>query len=104
MGTPYKGTTINSAIGEIISGMSALNMEPRPKYTEEEKKYLVNKGEIAGYLSEMDTWAEHSIEHFRAAIEVLKNVESELRKIYYAEWKENGYSSKLLKLSKIVGA
>ena len=69
MSSPFKHDppTINGAITEIISGISALNMQPDP---------ITNiPNDSMGFLSETDAWVKHSIEHFRAAIQVLREVE-----------------------------
>lgn len=50
------------AMLEIISGLSALNMEPQP----------LNNGEL--FLSENDAWVKHAVEHFQAAIELIRNI------------------------------
>ena len=52
---------LDGAIVEIISGMSALNMEPRP----------LEKPE-GTFLSETDHWVKHSMEHFRQAVELIR--------------------------------
>ncbi len=57
------GTTdpAHAAISELISAMSALNMEPSPKPA----------SEGATYLSDTDEWAAHAYEHIAAAIDML---------------------------------
>lgn len=50
------------AIIEIISGLSALHMEPMP----------LNNGEL--FMSDNDHWVKHAVEHFHAAIELLRNI------------------------------
>ena len=56
---------IHSAMLEIISAMSALNMPPEPLAKPE--------GE---YLSETDVWAKHAMEHLNAACEHLRVIEA----------------------------
>lgn len=59
MGKPFKNVEdpAHGAAIEIISAMSSLNMPP--------KKKLRAKGE---YLSEVDVWAEHAMEHLHASM------------------------------------
>jgi len=66
MGDPFKKSEdpVNGAVGEIISAMSSLNMEPKP----------MDKPE-GDYLSETDFWAYHAMEHLRAAIDLLRRVD-----------------------------
>lgn len=52
---------MSGAANEIISAMSALNMEPEPLETPE-----------GIFLSERDKWAKHAIDHLRAALKLLK--------------------------------
>lgn len=52
---------LQGAAHEIISAMSALNMEPEPLEVPE-----------GAYLSERDRWAKHAMEHLRAALELLQ--------------------------------
>lgn len=63
-----KNYPISSAISEIISGMSALNMAPDPIDPEEKVTHR------PVYLSECDAWAKHSMEHFRAALDRLRSL------------------------------
>jgi len=53
---------IQSAMNEIVSAISALNMEPDPLPVPEGK-----------YLSEVDGWAKHAVEHLQAAIQTLNH-------------------------------
>lgn len=55
---------INGAMCEVVSAMSALNMEPNP---------LTETGDpdSNGYLSEVDGWAKHAMEHLNAAAALL---------------------------------
>lgn len=57
---------IRGAIGEISDAISALNMHPHPIPPHEQ---LPNN---SGYLSQTDYWAEHAVEHLRAAMECLR--------------------------------
>jgi hypothetical protein len=61
---------LRSAVSEIISAMSALNMRPHPIPPHEQEP------ENNGYLSQTDYWAEHAVEHMRAAIECLRIAEN----------------------------
>lgn len=56
---------IQSAMGEIVSSTSSLNMHPDP---------LTDTGhpDEQGYLSEVDGNARHSVEHNRAAFDLLR--------------------------------
>lgn len=47
-----------AVLSEIVSAESALNMEPRP---------IEAPRHGAKYLSERDEWAQHAMEHLRAA-------------------------------------
>lgn len=57
---------ILSAMNEIVSGISALNMPPEPI----ENNNCENLGRSL-FLSESDNMVKHAIEHFRAAIALL---------------------------------
>jgi len=59
---------IQSALCEIVSAMSALNMEPDPL------KVPIGKG---FYLSELDGWAAHCMEHLHAVFEYLSEIYQE---------------------------
>ena len=50
---------------EISSGISALNMPPQE---------VENPPKDAEYLSELDYWAKHSVEHLQAALQLLNEV------------------------------
>lgn len=68
---------------EIISGMSALHMNPDPIPTEKQTP------ENNGYLTDVDGWAKHSIEHFRAAIDSINQLNHQkesLRTELYKFW------------------
>jgi len=52
---------LSGAANEIISAISALNMEPEP--------LEVPKGV---FLSERDKWVEHAMAHLHAALKLLK--------------------------------
>ena len=64
-----KSDPIHGAIGELISGKSALNMEPKQIPTEELEKLRAEKGVV--FLSESDIWTRHAYEHFNAASDFL---------------------------------
>lgn len=61
---------IRGAIGEVTDAISALNMHPSPIPVENQ----VPNNE--GYLSYTDAWAQHSMEHLRAAMEFLRVAEN----------------------------
>lgn len=61
---------LQSAMCEVVSGISALNMYPEPNGKE-------------GFLSQTDEMAKHSIEHFSAAFDLLCRTQS------YVRWLEN---------------
>lgn len=65
MSSPSKYSSVSSVVNEIVSGCSALHMEPKP--------IADPKGT---YLSDVDHWVEHSLEHFHAAIEMTGMVQS----------------------------
>jgi len=71
MGTPITGMEdpVHGAVIEIISAMSALNMEPRPLEDHElEPEILERKkaGDVV-YLSQSDGWASHAMKHLETA-------------------------------------
>lgn len=89
MCTPFKDyeRQAHGAISEIISAMSALNMEARPVPVEKSAPIIAEQGYI--FLSESDEWVKHSMEHLRQAIDTIQLAESfkrcaedELRKLY----------------------
>lgn len=53
------------ALDELLSAISALNMHPKP--IDPENQVPNNEG----YLSQTDHWAEHAVEHMRAAVQCL---------------------------------
>lgn len=55
-----KKNPVGSVAGEIMSAMSSLNMEPDP--------ITPKPGKELYYLSELDAWAKHSMEHMRQAM------------------------------------
>jgi len=58
---------IQSAMNELVSAMSSLNMAPQPmKY--DPKDF---------YLSQVDAMAAHSMEHMRATFDLLRQAEQE---------------------------
>lgn len=61
---------LRSAASEIVSAISALNMHPHPIPPTEQEP------ENNGYLSQTDYWAEHAVEHMRAAIECVRVAEN----------------------------
>lgn len=62
----FPQNNLAAAIQEVISGISALNMEPRPLTNPEGK-----------FLSETDYWVDHSLEHFHRAIEMMGKCQPE---------------------------
>lgn len=68
MSAPFKKyeDPLNGIACELCSAMSALNMEPRPKENPDPDGH--------GYLSEVDEWAEHSMEHMHAAFDLIEKV------------------------------
>lgn len=55
---------IQGALSELVSAMSALNMEPDPlPIPADDRPYH--------YLSEVDGWAKHAMEHMHAVFELL---------------------------------
>ena len=75
MGTPLKANKenpISSVYREIISAESSLNMPPDPIAAEDDEHY---------YLSQLDGWAKHAIEHLHQAFKNLAEVEKQLSKL-----------------------
>jgi len=56
---------LQAALNEVVSAMSALNMEPEPLTTP-----------TGVYLSERDVWAAHAMEHLRAVVANLMVLEA----------------------------
>lgn len=77
---PHDSDKLQGALCEVVSAMSALNMEPDPL------KEPIGRG---FYLSERDGWAAHCMEHLHAVFELLNaaHKERELLKnrIYHLE-------------------
>jgi len=73
---------LRGAMSEIISGNSALNMHPDPIPSDELDK------DINGYLSETDRMAQHAMEHYRKAFELLSEYEAKMQGEYLTtqEW------------------
>lgn len=67
---------VQSALNEVVSAMSALNMEPRP----------LDKPE-GDYLSERDAWAKHAMEHLRAAVQLLNKAWQDREKASLEVWR-----------------
>ena len=75
MGVPNKASKENpesSVYSEMISAESALNMPPDPIATEDSEHY---------YLSQMDGWAKHSLEHIRQAYRNMNEVTDKIKKL-----------------------
>ena len=64
-----KDNPIRSAAGELISAMSALNMEPDPIKPDHEDDY---------FLSQVDGWAKHSMEHMKQAMVGIRLAEKKI--------------------------
>lgn len=69
MSAPFWEPTVRGAISEIISGKSALNMEPDPIAVASER---YAEGPV--FLTESDRWVRHAYEHFGAAVAILNSV------------------------------
>ena len=78
------GISISS---ELMSAMSALNMEPQDGVYEK-----------MGYLSVVEYWAEHSYEHLNAMYPLLREVRQELWEIRRVTMKDMPYSADWEKL------
>jgi hypothetical protein len=76
-----KNDPLNSIAGELISAMSSLNMEPDPIKPDKVKDIY--------YLSDLDGWAKHSMDHLLQAMEGIREAEKYVakleRKIYQLE-------------------
>lgn len=70
MGDPRKEyeNLLQGALIEIISAQSSLNMQPNP---------VKKPPKDARYLSELDEWAKHAMEHLRAAFDLVRRAEHE---------------------------
>ena len=83
---------IQGALNELVSAMSALNMDPDPILQTPE---LIEKGkEHFGrpmFLTELDNWVKHSYEHLHAVFMLLNQAHTEREllktKIYRMELK-----------------
>lgn len=65
----YANCNINNGICEIISGISSLNMPAMPIPKEEVEK------DSNRFISETDYMVKHAVEHFHAAIEILREAQ-----------------------------
>ncbi|MFA5380187.1 MAG: hypothetical protein WC455_30780 [Dehalococcoidia bacterium] len=61
-----KSNPVQSVAGEIIDAISCLNMEPCPIKPDKVKDVY--------YLSDLDAWAKHAVEHLRQAFAGTKEV------------------------------
>ena len=72
---------ILSAMNELIGAQSSLHMYPDP----------IPKNEISddarGFLSEIDVWCKHSIEHSKETFKKLKEIEEMVERIKYELFK-----------------
>ena len=73
MSKPHTYESITSVAIEIVSGCSSLHMYPNPVENP--------KGE---YISDTDANVRHSLEHFRAAIDMLRGVSTAFTRLMYA--------------------
>jgi hypothetical protein len=76
MGKPFKTKTLQTALCEIISAESALNMSPDPI-----------KRPKGDFLSDRDKMVKHAIKHLHAAFAIIAN-EQEFYKRALAEIKD----------------
>jgi len=81
MGTPFKSSDaagaasiLQTAMCEVTSAVSALNMQPRPKEA---------PADSMGFLSETDEWAAHSVEHLRSVMEELRKLHAKLEAVRF---------------------
>lgn len=73
---------LQGALSEIISAQSALNMYPEPTPTTTgEPRYIPNIEVEQAFLSESDAWAKHSMEHLRAAFELVQRAWQERERL-----------------------
>ena len=70
MSQPLKYCSSGSVSTEIISGCSALHMNPEP---------LENPS--GTYLSDTDSWVKHSLEHFHTAVDYSNHVSSAFNRV-----------------------
>ena len=67
-----KDNPIRSVARELISAMSALNMEPDPIKPDHEDDF---------YLSQVDAWAKHSMEHMKQAMVGIRLTEKKINEL-----------------------
>lgn len=67
-----KDNPIRSVARELISAMSALNMEPDPIKPDNEDDF---------YLSQVDAWAKHSMEHMKQAMVGVRLTEQKINEL-----------------------
>ena len=72
MSKPFEYCSASSVVTEILSGCSALHMEPKP---------LENPD--GTFLSDTDYWVQHSIEHFHKAVEHSGKVTSAFERLLH---------------------
>lgn len=80
MSTPhlhYKNP-IRGITSELMSAMSSLNMPPEP---------ITPSIDAAGYLSEVDHWAKHSIEHLYAAHQQIVELHKKIQELHTQTFK-----------------
>lgn len=78
--TPNFDQPVHSAVHEIISAMSALNMPPSPE-TDEAMLADIEKKQGVVYLSQSDKWAAHAMEHLQTAVELLRTAKALAKKL-----------------------
>ena len=75
---PNKENPESSVYSELISAESALNMPPDPIAVEDTEHY---------YLSQLDGWAKHSLEHIHQAFKNMSCVTAKIKKLEYENLK-----------------
>lgn len=85
MCTPLKGFHgMPSISGEIVSAMSALNMEAQPIPDDQLRPELLERKNDPGeyvFLSEVDVWANHAMEHLKQAREHQRTFNQQFRQV-----------------------
>jgi hypothetical protein len=79
---------LNGAMNEIVSAMSALNMEPSP---------IPAVDDEMRFLSESDAWAKHCMEHLEAAFKLLVEAvkERDARRVPVLDFRESRDGKKI---------
>lgn len=71
---------LHGALLELTSGVSALNMHPEPIPEAQQT-------DSSGYLSDVDGWVKHSVEHFRAALELVNKGMQDLERLKFENFR-----------------